>query len=50
MYSLSVPVWALMIEGIIRDFMRKNYDVTAFKFGILYDNFKEKAKARWIYC
>jgi len=44
MYSLSVPVWALMIEGIIRDFMRGNYDVTAFKFGILYDNFKEKAK------
>lgn len=43
MYSLSVPVWALMIEGIIRDFMRGNYDVTAFKFGILYDNFKEKA-------
>lgn len=44
MYSLSVPVWALMIEGIIRDFMRGNYDVTAFKFGALYDNFKEKAK------
>ena len=44
MYSLSVPVWALMIEGIIRDFMRENYDITAFKFGILYNNFKERAK------
>ncbi|RBP35719.1 hypothetical protein [Garciella nitratireducens] len=44
MYSLSVPVWALMIEGIIRDFMSENYDVTAFKFGFLYNDFKEKAK------
>lgn len=43
MYSLSVPVWALMMEGIIRDFMRGNYGITAFKFSTLYDNFKEKA-------
>lgn len=44
MYSLSVPVWALMIEGVIRDFMRDVYGVTAFKFSNLYINFKEKAK------
>ncbi|MBZ4664622.1 MAG: hypothetical protein JG776_2346 [Caloramator sp.] len=44
MYSLSVSVWALMIEGVIRDFMRDVYGVTAFKFSLLYNNFKEKAK------
>ncbi|TZE82100.1 hypothetical protein [Calorimonas adulescens] len=44
MYSLSVPVWALMLEGIIRDFMKDAYDVSAYKFSFLYDNFKEKTK------
>ncbi|GFN35657.1 hypothetical protein [Tepidimicrobium xylanilyticum] len=43
-YSLSVPVWAFMLEGIIRDFMKDTYGVSAYNFSPLYDNFKEKAK------
>jgi hypothetical protein len=43
-YSLSIPVLAFMLEGIIRDFMKDTYGVSAYNFSPLYDNFKEKAK------
>ena len=43
-YSLSIPIWIMMIEGIIRDFMRSVYGVTPFRFNPLYKNFKEKAE------
>lgn len=43
-YSLSVPVWAFMLEGIIRDFLRDAYGISEKRFSFLYNNFKEKAK------
>jgi len=43
-YSLSIPLWAILPEGIIRDFMRDVYNVSAYGFGRLYENFKEKVQ------
>lgn len=44
LYSLSIPVWGFMIEGVMRDFMCDNYGLTYFRFSSLYDEFKEKVK------
>ena len=43
-YSLCIPIWTFMIEGVIRDFLRDTYGISAKKFSYLYNNFKEKAK------
>lgn len=43
-YSLSIPIWAMMLEGIIRDFMRTIYGISSFRFGPLYNSFKEKVE------
>ncbi|NMB97456.1 MAG: hypothetical protein GYA02_12745 [Clostridiaceae bacterium] len=44
LYSLSIPVLGMMLEGVIRDFMSDTYSLTHYKFSPLYNGFKKKAK------